>query len=177
MEYITGECEYTSLLLDDVNDVLYCGTSRGSVRVHLWPPHLTEESLKRFKLTQQILYLESYEFYGHLFPIDHLHLTPNHNNLISVSSDGMVFILEVKSRKVVSDANVNMKLIIDEDRGVADTLNDLFYVKSTSLKNQQRVLKTMQLEVARYQKKLKTDEENRHKENKLKISRIEKAFK
>lgn len=35
----------------------------------------------------------------------------------------------------------------------------------------------MQLEVARYQKKLKTDEENRHKENKLKISRIEKAFK
>lgn len=35
----------------------------------------------------------------------------------------------------------------------------------------------MQLEVARHQKKLKTDEDNRHKENKMKIQRIEKAFK
>lgn len=105
--------------------------------MHLWPPKLTEESLKRFKLTQQILYLETYEFYGHLFPIDHLKLTPNHSHLISVSSDGMVFILEVKSKNNLSEEpNVNMKMIVNENRGVSDTLNDLFYVKSTSLKNQ-----------------------------------------
>lgn len=64
-------------------------------------------------MTQQILYLENYEFFGHLFPIDHLHLTPSNNSLISVSSDGMIFILNIKSKKEEPEANPNNRIIVN----------------------------------------------------------------
>ena len=138
--------------------------------------------MNHFRQTQQILYLESYEFHAHLFPIDHLRLTPNGNSLISISGDGMVFILKVETLKEEIEEEeiedmVEQRVIINEEKGISNTINDLFYVKHAALKNQQRIIKTMQLEVARYKKKMKTDEENRHKERRMKINTIEKSFK
>jgi len=180
-EYITGECAYTSLCLDTVNKVLYCGTSKGTVRVHLWPPVVNEESQKRYLISQQILELEQYEFAAHILPIDHLALTPNSKSLISISAGGMIMLLSIDPKDELLP--VEGKSIID-DRGddeentqkYIETINDLFFIKQSTLKNQQRVIKSRQLEVARLKKKMKTDEENKHRENKAKILKIEKNF-
>jgi len=136
MEYVNEECSYTKLLLSLQHGVIFCGTSRGSIRTHLWPPVVSHKTANGYKKSgPKIDCLEHYEFSAHLYPINHLVLTPDMSQLITASTDGMMLILKVNGCSDQSDLN-EQKQMIDEKGGISQTINDLFIVKKTKLKEQ-----------------------------------------
>lgn len=85
IDYVNDECSYTKLLISLQHGVIFCGTSRGSIRTHLWPPIVSQRAANNFKKTGNIDLLEHYEFSAHLYPINHLTLTPDMSQLVTAS--------------------------------------------------------------------------------------------
>lgn len=156
MDYVTEDCSYTKLLISKQHNIILCGTSRGSIRTHLWPPSLNEKSINGFKKDQTVTSLQYYEFSAHLYPINHLVMTPDFTQLITASTDGMMLILKVCPNSEHMEGN-EQKQMIDEKGGISQTINDLFIVKKTKLKEQNDLIKKLQYEVARLTQALKVE--------------------
>jgi hypothetical protein len=173
-EYFNNEHAYTSLLHAKGGKSLLCGTSKGSICVHQWPPVFTEKDIKHYRMSQLFIVLDYWEMQPQLFPITHMMMTPSEKNIISISSDGLVFNLKLDYKE--AQEVVENKTQVDEKGGIAQTINELFLIKNSYLIAQNRAIRNKELEVWRNQKRMLTDEENKHKENKNKIARIEKIF-
>lgn len=72
---------------------------------------------------------------AHLYPVNHLIMTPDNMQLVTASTDGMMLILKVNNVSEYMDAGEQNKMI-DEKGGMSQTINDLFIVKKTKLKEQ-----------------------------------------
>lgn len=174
-EYFNKEYSYTSLCLVEAAQVLLCGTSRGSVCTHLWPPVLSERELMDYPANKVFREIEIAEFQPQLFPITFMEVTPKLDSLITISSDGMVFInkMEILDRpeKVEHKA---IQMADNEDH--SQVINELFLVKNSYIKQQARAIRDKEMEVARYEKKKVTDAENKHREHRSKMAKVEKLF-
>jgi hypothetical protein len=174
-EYFNKDFSYTSLCLVEAAQVLLCGTSRGSVCIHLWPPMFTDKELLDYPNTKVFREIEFAEFQPQLFPITLMAVTPKVDSLITVSSDGMVFIhnLEMLDRREKSEQK---SLQIADGEDLSQVINELFLVKNSYIKQQARAIRDKEMEVARYEKKKITDAENKHREHRGKMAKIEKLF-
>lgn len=175
-EYHTGDCSYTSILLDKIHNCLICGTSSGSVRVHLWPPVLQDEDILNFRRTHKVNFLEFYEVKIHLYPINNLALTPLGDQLISTSTNGLVFISKVENRENFSGSKLADPLIREEKEPFSTFVNELFFVKKKFLRQQNRIIKDKQLEVARFQKSLITGRETKRREYRSRLMRMTDSY-
>jgi hypothetical protein len=173
-EYTVKDFSYTCLKLVPSAGVLLCGTSRGSVCVHLWPPVFTDREIRNYKDTQLFTQMEYYEIQPQLLPISHIIVTPKEDHIVTVSDDGMMFVMkmEIKDKPEVIEG----KNQIDDKGGIAATINELFLVKQSYIKQQNRAIREKEIEVARYEKKKITDAEGKLRENRAKLAKIEKLF-
>ncbi len=173
-EYFNQEFSYTALCHIPASKVLLCGTSRGSICVHLWPPVFAEKELKKYRQIQVFREVESYEFQPLLFPVSHLMLTPGDKHLVVGSTDGAMTVLKVDSKEKLDDEEP--KVQIDNKGGITNTANDLFLVKNSQIRQQLRAIREKEMEVARYEKKKATDAENRERDHRARLLKIEKLF-
>ena len=173
-EYFNQEFSYTSLCLIPNSNVLLCGTSRGSICLHAWPPVLQEKEIKRYKQSIVFRDIEYDEFQPLLFPISHLVLTPGDQYLLIASTDGAMSVLKIEQKK--KDEEAETKIQIDNKGGIANTANELFFVKYSQIRQQARAIRDREMEVARYEKKKATDAENKDNEHRAKLNKIDKLF-
>lgn len=174
-EYFNKDMSYTSLCLVKNAKVLLCGTSKGSICVHLWPPVLTERELRDYPQVKVFREIEFAEFQPQLFPISLMSVTPKEDSLITVSSDGMIFILKMDVLDKPDTTDDSSPPIGDQE-DIGQTINELFLVKNSYIMQQARAIRNKEMEVARYEKKKISDAENKHRENRAKLSKIEKLF-
>lgn len=174
-EYFNKDMSYTSLCLVKNAKVLLCGTSKGSICVHLWPPVLTERELRDYPQVKVFREIEFAEFQPQLFPISLMSVTPKEDSLITVSSDGMIFILNMDVLDKPDTTDDSSPPIGDQE-DIGQTINELFLVKNSYIMQQARAIRNKEMEVARYEKKKISDAENKHRENRAKLSKIEKLF-
>ena len=173
-EYFNQEFSYTALCHVPKSKALLCGTSRGSICVHLWPPVFAEKELRKFRQLQVFREVEFYEFQPLLFPVSHMMLTPGDKHLVVGSTDGAMTVLRVDSKEKEDDEEP--KVQIDNKGGITNTANDLFLVKNSQIRQQLRAIREKEMEVARYEKKKATDAENRERDHRARLLKIEKLF-
>lgn len=174
-EYFNKDMSYTSLCLVENAKVLLCGTSKGSICMHLWPPVLSERELRDYPQVKVFREIEFAEFQPQLFPISLIAVTPKEDSLITVSSDGMIFILkmDVLDKPETTDHSTQP---MGDTEDIGQTINELFLVKNSYIMQQARAIRNKEMEVARYEKKKISDAENKHRENRAKLAKIEKLF-
>lgn len=174
-EYFNKDISYTSLCLVESANVLLCGTSRGSVCTHLWPPVIPEKELRDYGTNKVFREIEFAEFQPQLFPISLMAATPKDDSLITVSTDGMIFILKMD---VIDkpDKSEHSNPTGGDTEDIGQTINELFLVKNSYIMQQMRAIRNKEMEVARYEKKKISDAENKHRENRAKLAKIEKLF-
>ena len=100
LQLSTGDCELTSLLLGKQQGVLFAGTSKGSIRVYLWP------MLKRKQQTEPVEW-EYMEYSVHSGRVVSLQLSADKQSVVSCAVDGTVYVLAVKE---VSGSNLELEV-------------------------------------------------------------------
>jgi WD40 repeat protein len=88
-----GDCGYTSVLLSKKLQVLFVGTTLGSVRVYLWP--ILNRRCIPVEKTTALNTIEFAEFFLHFGAVTNLELSADMKSLISTSADGSIYILTV----------------------------------------------------------------------------------
>jgi WD40 repeat protein len=97
-DFFVDEWDATAAVLSKKNKVLFMGTSKGTVRIFLWPISEAQlelepvgNSYENFKRK----YPEFIEYQVHLHPISKIAISPDENYLFTASLDGSIFIFKV----------------------------------------------------------------------------------
>jgi len=95
----TSDCELTALLLGKQQNVLFAGTSKGSIRVYLWPIFRKKQKdlilLEGSEVAaeQQIEFME---YFAHLGKVVSLEYSADRQSVISCGADGSIFVQSIK---------------------------------------------------------------------------------
>eukprot|EP00743_Colponemidia_sp_Colp-15_P006329 GILK01006809.1.p1 GENE.GILK01006809.1~~GILK01006809.1.p1 ORF type:complete len:1618 (-),score=349.73 GILK01006809.1:108-4961(-) len=103
-EQLVSDCTYTALCLSKLHNALFVGTSKGSVRVYLWPLDFTEYA----------------EFPIHIAPITSIKMASDGSVLFTASADGSLFALEITG---VANGEEFSLAVIDESKQNAQNIS------------------------------------------------------
>jgi WD40 repeat protein len=91
--HTNGDCEYTSVYLSKKLQLLFVGTSKGSIRVYLWPilnKKGPQESTNNPNCTEYA------EFFVHSGRVSNICLSADKKYLMTASEDGSIYMLTAK---------------------------------------------------------------------------------